>query len=62
MLNIWTAVQARIAADEDGATMVEYGIILALISVVAIVVIGLLGTDILNTFDGAENAINGDNG
>jgi pilus assembly protein Flp/PilA len=37
--------------DESGATMVEYAILVALISVAAIVIIFTLGQQINNTFD-----------
>jgi Flp pilus assembly pilin Flp len=35
--------------------MVEYGIIVALISIVAVLVITALGVDVFNAFNGAEN-------
>ena len=41
---------------EDGQTMAEYGLLLALIAVVCIVVIGLLGTGIKGQF---QNVVNG---
>ncbi len=40
----------RFIADEEGQTMAEYGLILALISVAAVVVMGLLGAKIGATF------------
>ena len=43
--------------DEDGATMVEYALILALIAIVCIAVITALGTKVQNTFSGASNAM-----
>ncbi len=58
MLSIYTALQARKAEmDENGATMVEYGIIVALISVAAIVTIGLIGDDILAAFQSVEGEL-----
>jgi pilus assembly protein Flp/PilA len=36
--------------DESGATMVEYAILVALISIAAIVIIYFLGREIRNTF------------
>jgi Flp pilus assembly pilin Flp len=47
------AAQGRLG--ERGATMVEYGIIVALISIVAVLVITALGVDVFNAFNGAEN-------
>lgn len=43
--------------DEDGATMVEYALILALIAIVCIAVVTALGTKVQNTFQGAGNAM-----
>lgn len=48
--------------DEKGATAVEYGLMVALIAGVIIAVVGLLGTDVLNAFDGVEDIIGGDQG
>lgn len=41
----------RFVADEEGQTMAEYGLILALISVAAVVVMGLLGDQLIATFN-----------
>ncbi len=38
----------------QGATMVEYSIVLALIAVVSVAVIGFLGGDVLDMFTRAE--------
>jgi pilus assembly protein Flp/PilA len=38
------------AKDEDGATAVEYGLLVALIAAVIIVTVALLGTQINNAF------------
>ena len=53
MLNVWTALQAW-KASEKGATMVEYGIVVALIAVVSIVVVGVLGLDVFAAFDQSQ--------
>jgi len=37
--------------DENGATMIEYGLIAALVSVAAIAALGILGTDLTNIFN-----------
>jgi pilus assembly protein Flp/PilA len=37
--------------DEDGASMVEYGLLVALIAVVCIVTIGIIGTNLNRVFD-----------
>lgn len=36
--------------DESGATAIEYGLIAALISIAAIVLMGQIGDDLQNTF------------
>jgi pilus assembly protein Flp/PilA len=43
--------------SEKGQTMVEYGLILALVSVVAIVILGTLGTNVSTTFQSASDAL-----
>ncbi len=58
MLNSWTALQAW-RASEDGATMVEYGIVVALIAVVSILVVGALGVDVFDAFDQSQQQIDG---
>jgi len=44
-------------ADEEGATMVEYALLLALIAVVSIVVVTQLGTQIKTKFTSASDAL-----
>ncbi len=41
----------RFVADEEGQTMAEYGLILALISVAAVAVMVTLGSTITTTFN-----------
>jgi len=41
----------KIMRDESGATAIEYGLIVALISVAAIVAMGALGDQLSATFD-----------
>lgn len=43
--------------DEEGATAVEYGIMVALIAVVIITAVGLLGGALESTFEDACDAI-----
>jgi pilus assembly protein Flp/PilA len=45
--------------DEEGATMVEYGLMVALIAVVAYVAVQTLGTDVSSTFAKISTAITG---
>jgi len=46
-----------ILKDESGQGMVEYGLILGLIAVAAVVVIGLLGGKIKGMFNAANSAL-----
>ena len=56
MENLATALVSRFQA-EDGQTMVEYGLILALVSVVAITIMIALGGKVVGTFTSASNAL-----
>ena len=40
----------RFVREEDGATMVEYGLMIALIAVVLIVIVSTLGQSLKNSF------------
>lgn len=51
MLRLWTTLQARFVRDEEGASMVEYGLLLALIAVVAIVAVQFVGTKVSSNFN-----------
>ena len=57
--NILTALYARLAdvRREEGQGMVEYALILVLVSVVSLVVLGLLGTNVQGVFTDVEGAI-----
>ena len=48
--------RARLSSEE-GATMVEYGIMVALIAVVSVLVIGVLGVNVFGAFDTAQQNI-----
>jgi pilus assembly protein Flp/PilA len=45
------AITARLWKNEDGATMVEYGFMLALIALVCIAAVTLLGTNVSAMFN-----------
>ena len=65
MLQFLVTLQSFVAArkDEDkGATAVEYGLIVALIAAVIILVVGFLGQDVLGGFNVVEDRLNGSQG
>jgi pilus assembly protein Flp/PilA len=49
----------RFMKEEDGATMVEYGLMVALIAVVVMVTVGPLGIAIANMFTTVTGQITG---
>ena len=61
MLNFFTTLQAlltdRIERDEKGATMVEYGLMVALIAVIVALAVGPLGIAIAALFDGVTGTL-----
>lgn len=54
ILTAWLAAHRR---DEKGATAVEYGMIVALIAAVIVLIVGFLGADVSKAFDTIENAL-----
>lgn len=48
---------SKFVKDEDGATMVEYGLMVALIAVVLITVVTLLGNTLSGMFQQVNDAI-----
>jgi pilus assembly protein Flp/PilA len=52
----------RFVAEEDGVTMVEYGLIAALIAVVCIAAVTVVGTQLRTTFTTIGNALTTANG
>ena len=59
MLKLFVSVQNRVAMlrDEEGQTMAEYGVILALITVVVVGLVTLLGTQIEKAFTDVTDAL-----
>jgi len=51
MLRMWTALQSRFVADEDGASLVEYALLVALIAVVALIAIRFVGEAVSDEFN-----------
>lgn len=44
--------------EEEGQTLVEYGLLISLIAIVVIGALSILGTRVRNTFTGASNSMN----
>lgn len=60
MRDFITSLVARLQVErEDGQAMVEYGLILALVSVVAIVTLTTVGTDLQTLFGNIAGDISG---
>ncbi len=57
MLRLWTAFQSRIIREEEGATMVEYALMVALIAIIAIVAVTLVGNAVSQTFSDVANTL-----
>lgn len=47
----------KVIRDERGQTLSEYGLLIALIAVVCLVVLGVLGTSIRDKFTSVKDAI-----
>jgi pilus assembly protein Flp/PilA len=56
-MNALTQGIGRFVRDEEGATMVEYGLMLALIAVVCIASVRVIGTQLDVVFDGIGTAL-----
>ncbi len=50
-------LQQRIRSAEEGATAVEYGLMVALIAVVIIVAVALLGTNLSSLFNQVATSV-----
>ncbi|HHC08103.1 MAG TPA: Flp family type IVb pilin [Actinobacteria bacterium] len=56
MLRLWTEFQAMLA-DEEGASLVEYALLVALIAIIAIAAITLLGGNVRDTLSEAATSL-----
>ena len=60
MREMWDNMIAQISKkDEEGQTLVEYALLLALIAIVCIVIIGLLGGEVNNVFSEITSGLTG---
>ena len=57
MLKALTGIVRNLRDDEDGATMVEYGLLIALIAMVALVGVSTLGTNLQTLFTNVGGSI-----
>ncbi len=57
MVKAYVYLQNRIARTDEGATAVEYGIMVALIAAVIVVMVGLVGQDVLAAFTTVETSL-----
>jgi pilus assembly protein Flp/PilA len=56
--SLWLALRERMEREE-GQAMVEYALILALVSIVSLIVLQALGLDIKGVFKTVESAVSG---
>jgi len=56
ILKTW--LESKFTSDERGASMVEYGLLLALIAVIAIVAVRALGSSVSTKFSEVTSAVN----
>ena len=52
-----TSIIKRFAADESGATAIEYGLIASLVAVAIITALGTLGNNLTNTFTRVSSSL-----
>jgi pilus assembly protein Flp/PilA len=57
MVSFVAGIKNRLSSEEKGATMVEYGIMVALIAVIVLVAVGPLGVAIAAMFDDVTAAL-----
>ena len=57
MIKLYDHLVARLSRDDEGQTLVEYALILALVSIVAIGALALLGAKITSVLTTVTNAL-----
>ena len=58
LFNMLAGLKAR-TQDEEGQTVVEYALLLVLISIVAIAIMTAVGVSVTGVFQSADDALNG---
>jgi len=56
---MFSRMARKLRRQEEGATMIEYGLLAALVSIAALAALQLLGPALLNIFNQVVNAITG---
>ena len=56
---LWQFIQLRLSRDEEGASLVEYALLVALIAVVCIAAIALIGNSASTKLSTVGNSIGG---
>jgi len=57
MLSLWTKIVERLNDEERGASMVEYGLLVVLIAVIAIVAITIAGQEVSAGFSSIASGL-----
>jgi len=57
MIRLWTAFQSRFIADDEGASMVEYAFLVALIAIVVVAAALFLGTELSEKYSEVGDTI-----
>ena len=55
--SVLTKVAARFVRDQRGATMLEYGLLVGLVAIAAIIAVTAMGTALSSMFNDASNAL-----
>ena len=56
-MSVIATVVRRLASDEEGATMVEYGLMLALIAIICLVAVTAIGTSASSIFSTTASSL-----
>ena len=59
LLAQFAGLSTRLHDDEEGATAVEYGLMVALIAIVIITAVGLIGTNLSDVFNDTAGKLTG---
>ena len=57
MLALWTKVNSWLQ-DDEGASMVEYALLVVLIAIIALVAVALAGREVSSTFSDIASGLN----